>query len=39
MAGCAWLFDDEAQVLPIALPRDLWQEGVVVALPWLDSSA
>lgn len=22
----AWLFDDEAQVLPIALPRDLWQE-------------
>jgi hypothetical protein len=29
----AWLFDGEAQVLPIALPpRDLWQEGSVVAV-------
>jgi hypothetical protein len=25
-ADQAWLFDDEAQVLPIALPRYLWQE-------------
>ena len=25
-ADQAWLFDDEAQMLPIALPRCLWQE-------------
>ena len=28
----AWLFDDEAQVLPIALPRHLRQGNGVIAL-------
>jgi hypothetical protein len=27
----AWLLGNKAQVLPIALPRDLWQDGGVVA--------
>jgi len=28
----AWLFDDEAQVLSITLPRELWHDGGVVAV-------
>jgi hypothetical protein len=31
-ADQAWLFDDEAQVLPIALLRHLWQGNGVVAV-------
>jgi hypothetical protein len=27
----AWLLGNKAQVLPIALPRDFWQDGGVVA--------